>query len=117
MVSAASICAKVTRDEIINNWVFNEKPGFKDRVFGSGYPGDPKTKQWLQHNLDPVFGFPDFVRFSWSTTKKILDSSCARFSFNCPELKQTSLFSSLAPSKKKQGFFFSKLGLNPNIDL
>ena len=28
------------------------------RQFGSGYPGDPKTKLWLRNHFDPVFGFP-----------------------------------------------------------
>jgi ribonuclease H2 subunit A len=34
---------------------------------GSGYPGDPKTIEWLQKNWDVVFGYPNIVRFSWST--------------------------------------------------
>jgi ribonuclease H2 subunit A len=34
---------------------------------GSGYPGDPKTKQWLIDNRHKVFGYPTVVRFSWST--------------------------------------------------
>ena len=34
---------------------------------------DPRTKEWLKQSVDPVFGFPQFVRFSWSTTDKVLD--------------------------------------------
>jgi hypothetical protein len=34
---------------------------------------DPKTKSFLEKVLDPVFGFPTFVRFCWSTTQIILD--------------------------------------------
>lgn len=44
------------------------------RRFGSGYPGDPLTKIWLHNHLDGVFGYPNLVRFSWGTTKKILKS-------------------------------------------
>ena len=36
-VSAASICAKVTRDSVIHNWKYAENVAFKD--YGSGYPG------------------------------------------------------------------------------
>lgn len=36
-VSAASICAKVTRDTVLKNWKFAENIGAYD--FGSGYPG------------------------------------------------------------------------------
>ncbi|KAM1157605.1 hypothetical protein TB2_027754 [Malus domestica] len=31
--------------------------------FGSGYPGDPNTKAWLEHHKHFVFGFPSLVRF------------------------------------------------------
>ena len=47
------------------NWKFQE--------WGSGYPGDAVTKKFLRDNLDPVFGFPTIVRFSWSTAEKILN--------------------------------------------
>jgi len=72
IVSAASICAKVERDHALNNWSYVEvkKP---DHVFGSGYPGDDDCKKWLENNLDPVFGFPTLVRFSWSTAKKLME--------------------------------------------
>ena len=35
---------------------------------------DPKTKAWMAKYLDPVFGYPQFVRFSWSTAQTLLDS-------------------------------------------
>lgn len=40
---------------------------------GSGYPSDPKTKAWLESNLDRTFGYPKIVRFSWATVKNILE--------------------------------------------
>ena len=36
---------------------------------------DPMTKAWLLAHMDPVFGFPSLVRFSWATCKTILDAS------------------------------------------
>jgi ribonuclease H2 subunit A len=85
VVSAASICAKVTRDEVLYNWKFKEQAAAEaletcpfsieqrfDRVFGCGYPSDPSTKAWLKNSFDPVFGFPTVVRFSWSTARKML---------------------------------------------
>lgn len=35
---------------------------------------DPKTKAWLLRYLDPVFGYPQLVRFSWSTARTLMDS-------------------------------------------
>ena len=35
---------------------------------------DPATKRFLEANFDPVFGFPSFVRFSWSTAANIIDT-------------------------------------------
>ncbi|XP_020503326.1 ribonuclease H2 subunit A [Labrus bergylta] len=74
VVSAASICAKVARDRAVKGWNFQEDLGEVDADYGSGYPGDPKTKAWLQKYLDPVFGYPQFVRFSWSTAKILMDN-------------------------------------------
>ncbi|XP_032064408.1 ribonuclease H2 subunit A [Thamnophis elegans] len=73
-VSAASICAKVARDRIVKNWKFLEKLEDAELDYGSGYPNDPKTKEWLVQNLDPIFGYPQFVRFSWSTAQLILEN-------------------------------------------
>ena len=72
IVSAASICAKVTRDSEITNWNFIEKLDI-EREFGSGYPSDPNTVKWLQSNCDPIFGYPRLIRFSWSTTDNMLE--------------------------------------------
>ena len=37
---------------------------------------DPVTKKFLSDNIDPVFGFPQLVRFSWSTSELILKNKC-----------------------------------------
>lgn len=43
IVSAASICAKVTRDAALKNWKFIERPGEDiDSNWGSGYPNGKK---------------------------------------------------------------------------
>eukprot|EP00842_Homolaphlyctis_polyrhiza_P004920 jgi/Hompol1/5429/HPOL_004506-RA len=76
IVSAASICAKVTRDAIINQWTFAETCLDTPRNFGSGYPGDAVTVAWLKSTIDPVFGFTKLVRFSWSTADKLMDEHC-----------------------------------------
>ncbi|KAF7410575.1 hypothetical protein HZH68_004956 [Vespula germanica] len=73
IVSAASICAKVCRDHAIRAWQFPE--GSNETEYGSGYPNDPVTKKWLTANVDAVFGFPQIVRFSWSTAEKILEAN------------------------------------------
>ncbi|ORD98452.1 YNH2 [Hepatospora eriocheir] len=77
-VSAASILAKVKRDEF-----------FVGKNIGSGYPSDPNTKNWLRKNKDAILGFPNFVRHSWSTIKNLL-----------PQRKSTSL------KGKLKGFYF-----------
>lgn len=67
VVSGASIVAKVIRDRALRSWAFDETSENMHRNFGSGYPGDPETKAWLDHHKHSVFGFPSLVRFSWGT--------------------------------------------------
>merc|ERR1712129_627166 len=128
VVSAASICAKVTRDDILENWTFVErnlrhlsgdgpqtttksgeamdetaeegeegeseqgtttKGKLKAKAkkvdeghwLGNGYPGHEKTKQFMQAYSDPVFGYPNIVRFSWQTAKTIIEARCAKVTF------------------------------------
>lgn len=81
IVSAASICAKVTRDKILSEWQCPELQHFpeQDRIpFGSGYPADPTTKTFIEKMVDPVFGYPTLVRFSWSTAQDMLEKKAVK---------------------------------------
>lgn len=78
VVSAASIVAKVTRDNAMTESIASE-----ERRHGSGYPSDPVTKQWLEKSVTPIFGYPSMVRFSWSTCTTIMDAQCAQVSWEC----------------------------------
>jgi len=64
VVSAASIIAKVYRDEEI---LALRKHGFN----GSGYPSDPRTIEFLKKCLVEKNEFPDFVRKTWVTAQYI----------------------------------------------
>ncbi|KAI0684100.1 ribonuclease H2 subunit A [Cytidiella melzeri] len=82
IVGAASVAAKVTRDAWIEGWVYEETQPSEDgkvggkqtwgEQLGSGYPADPKTIAWIKSSLEPTFGFPSLVRFSWTTIKVAL---------------------------------------------
>ncbi|KAK2463394.1 hypothetical protein APHAL10511_004480 [Amanita phalloides] len=78
IVGAASVAAKVTRDECIEGWTFEESRNENavdiwSKEVGSGYPSDPRTQAWLKNHIDPTFGFPKLVRFSWTTVKVLLE--------------------------------------------
>ena len=53
--------------------------------WGSGYPGDAVTKKFLQDNLNPTFGFPSIVRFSWKTAENLLNDKGIQMTFEDPE--------------------------------
>jgi ribonuclease HII len=65
VVSAASIIAKVERDRVISK--LQKKYG----TMGSGYPSDSKTIRFLEDWIRNFGSYPDFVRKSWQTTKRI----------------------------------------------
>ncbi len=65
VVSAASILAKVRRDERIEAI----QKEFGD--FGSGYSHDPKTRRFLAEYYRANGDFPPIVRRSWATLKQI----------------------------------------------
>ncbi len=77
IVSAASIIAKVQRDQEIAN--LRAEHG----DFGSGYLTDEKTMLFINHLLEKNSSYPDFIRKSWKPAKKAL---------NDRKLHQTKLF-------------------------
>ncbi|KAI7865709.1 ribonuclease HII [Spinellus fusiger] len=68
IVGAASVCAKVTRDQVLQDWQWTEQDLKRiSSSFGSGYPSDPNTVRWLNENEDAFFAYPTIARFSWKT--------------------------------------------------
>ena len=63
VVAAASVIAKVTRDEKIAE--LRKKYG----ELGSGYPADPVTKEFLEQNWDRC---PEIFRKSWASYKRVI---------------------------------------------
>ena len=65
VVSAASILAKEKRE--------SELKRLKTELeidFGSGYPADPKTKNFIKENFKNE-KYKEIIRFSWKTVKKL----------------------------------------------
>lgn len=67
IVSAGSIMAKCKRDAMIEE--LHKKYG----NFGSGYPSDVKTTQFLRDFVKKHKKAPIIARKSWDTTKKIMN--------------------------------------------
>ena len=105
IVGAASIAAKVTRDAWVDNWAWEEdyKPSSIAPVdskgkgadnksivegwtkeFGSGYPSDPNTRDWLANHFEPIFGFPSVARFSWAPVKTACETKGAKVLWYVP---------------------------------
>ena len=66
IVSASSIIAKDLRDNIIEDL----KKKYGD--FGSGYPSDIRSTEFLRKWINEKKKVPHFARKSWETTKKII---------------------------------------------
>lgn len=66
IVGAASIVAKILRD----NYIAILKRIYGE--FGSGYPSDYRTIQWIEHYLRKYSEIPPIVRKSWRTVRRIL---------------------------------------------
>ncbi|HLI45915.1 MAG TPA: ribonuclease HII [Geobacterales bacterium] len=71
-VSAASILAKVTRDKEIK--FLQEKYG----DFGSGYPSDPRTVEFIKHCIEKN-ELPMEVRRTWKSLKRISETRLTDF--------------------------------------
>lgn len=65
VVSAASIIAKTERDKEIAQLATVHGD------FGSGYPSDPRTIQFLERCVARMSEYPDFVRKSWKPAQKV----------------------------------------------
>lgn len=65
VVGAASVFAKTTRDERLDE----TRRTFGD--FGSGYPSDPKTRAWLVAWARTRAPWPEFVRTRWQTVSDL----------------------------------------------
>ncbi|KAK4130284.1 hypothetical protein BT67DRAFT_224881 [Trichocladium antarcticum] len=82
-VSAASVCAKVTRDAALETlWRLRGRNGARDEAgtmaWGSGYPSDQRCVGWMRGNMHPVFGWGPECRFSWGTAKDMLEAASAK---------------------------------------
>lgn len=69
VVSAASVIAKITRDQEIQE-IRN-----KYRNIGSGYPSDEKTMRFIKKWVSKKGEAPEFARKSWKPLKLMLDQT------------------------------------------
>lgn len=81
-VSAASVCAKVTRDACLEVLHRRHVDGDQQEkgegmAWGSGYPSDARCVSWLRTNMHPVFGWGPECRFSWGTAKDMIEAKGA----------------------------------------
>lgn len=86
-VSAASVCAKVTRDMALSalyahHITLSSPPDSPpasqtEMAWGSGYPSDGRCVTWLRGNMHPVFGWGPECRHSWGTAKDLLEGKGA----------------------------------------
>jgi ribonuclease HII len=72
IVSAASIIAKVERDRVISEY------HMKYGDFGSGYPSDPKTVNFVKTLVRNKKKLPPIIRESWESVRKILDGKSTK---------------------------------------
>jgi ribonuclease H2 subunit A len=87
-VSAASVCAKVTRDvalDVCYEAISQSQDHAEGESWGSGYPSDGRCTAWLRRNMDPVFGWGNETRFSWGTAKDMLEAKGAGLRVDWPE--------------------------------
>ena len=100
-VSAASVCAKVTRDAALE--VLSTAYAAADVAsvvtaeaapmqWGSGYPSDARCTTWMKGNMHPVFGWGNECRFSWGTAKEMLEVKGAPYRVEWNEVEESEEF-------------------------
>ncbi len=118
-VSAASVCAKVTRDAALEVCydAYQKMTSKGEQAgpnsadgWGSGYPSDARCSSWLKQNMDPLFGWGSACRFSWGTAKDLLETKNARPKVDWPVedeeedgLRMTDFFSAAGQEQEKEG--------------
>jgi ribonuclease HII len=73
IVGAASILAKVTRDEHVRRIAQELEPKL-NLPLGSGYPADPVTKKFLETWVSRFGTLPPYARRSWETCQKLISN-------------------------------------------
>jgi len=123
-VSAASVCAKVTRDAALEVCyeTYTEEHGTEPKSsscgWGSGYPSDARCSTWLKQNMDPLFGWGAECRFSWATAKDLLEAKAAPVKLDWPvteddeedSMKVTQFFTTLNEDAEDRGTLSSWFG-------
>ena len=69
IVGAASVVAKVVRDEHVAGLAAEHGP------VGSGYPSDPHTRKFLREYVREHGDLPSFARASWQTSRDVLEAA------------------------------------------
>ena len=95
-VSAASVCAKVTRDVALDVcWRDHQAQQHsvdcsveesEEPIWGSGYPSDGRCTSWLKQDMHPLFGWSNVCRFSWGTAQDLLEKSSTGTKAIWPEI-------------------------------
>ena len=92
-VSAASVCAKVTRDTALaisyQSYATNGSSQESAPGWGSGYPSDPRCMTWLKQHMHPIFGWGNVCRFSWAPAKELLEQENAAVRHDWPQQDQS----------------------------
>ena len=117
-VSAASVCAKVTRDAALEvcyqAYSFSksdtEKLKLSAEGWGSGYPSDGRCNAWLKDNMDPLFGWGNECRFSWGgNAKDLLEGNGTKIDWpkaneGDQHMQMTDFFAAFPEGEAKQAF-------------
>ena len=77
IVGAASILAKVTRDEHVRRIAQELEPQL-NLPLGSGYPSDPITKRFLQTWVKRFESLPPHARKSWETCQQLIKNKSTK---------------------------------------
>ncbi|KAL8691779.1 MAG: hypothetical protein Q9218_003080 [Villophora microphyllina] len=117
-VSAASVCAKVTRDAALEVCYQNtrlldaqdEAPESIADAWGSGYPSDARATTWLKEHMDPLFGWGNECRFSWSTAKNMLEAKGNSIKVDWPDVNDDE------QASRMTDFYVTKSSINVEED-